>query len=391
MTHNCQSENGIVGRIQAKGDPPATPSFAPRNMNEPKTATATGITRGSILSQDSDFLDYETDGAEETQRAHAESFPGGSSSQTMGHGTESKSSSSQQSASLAPPTRDYMPNFKSQAAATPSAKRKRSVFLPDSSDEEFGGDDLDDPDVERQLAAAADESVRKKLFQTPAAERVVDRLGGGGLPTPGARAGRNGLLIADEERERGNKRLRLTGPGSSIPEEDGSKSKSQSQLLSQTQSQSQSQSLPAAQVHALSFGDFGDFGTPTPYRKTDALATPSVTGTPTSARTSSPMRTPKGGDYPKILDEAMALLEAQPISDAARQGLRQALERHEMRVRGVAMGRDVARNALAARDERIAQLQDKVVNLETRKRYDKIRLKEFTDGLMSMTQDEEEL
>ncbi|CAN8098850.1 unnamed protein product [Discula destructiva] len=390
MTHNRLSENGVVGRIQAKGAPPATPSFAPQSTtttrpDPPKTApqqrTWSGAPAASSAapSQDSDYLNYDTDeeGSEAQQAAQAQSFSGGSS-QTMRNASGAGISG--------PAPRGRMPNFNNNnnnnnnnQEATPSAKRKRSVFLPDT-DEEFGGDSLDDSDVERELAIATEESVRKKLFQTPAAERVTDRLGGGALPTPMTRTNRNSLLIADEDREGRNKRQRCEGPAS-IAEVDA------------TQSQSQSQSLPAGQGHALYIGDVG---TPTPYRKTDALApTPFLSSTPPPARGTSPAKTtPNSGaaaaDYPKIVDEAMALLVGQPVSEATRRSVRQALERHEMRVKGVAMGREVARAALEARQERIAELQARVVDLENARRFDRGRLKELSEGLLSLTQEEEE-
>lgn len=372
LTHNCRSENGIVGRIQAKGEPPATPTFAPRSTTTtttaypppPKTApqqrifTGAPQRRGSV-SQDSDYLSYDTDEGDETQQAHAGSF-GGGSSQTTQNGARPPSAAVQQ--------RGRMPDFACQAA-TPSAKRKRSVFLPDSSDEEFGGSVLDDSEVERELAAATDESVRKKLFQTPAAERTVDRIGGGGLPTPATRTGRNSLLIADEDHERSSKRPRFTAPGS-IPEDN-------------VDTQSQLQSLPAGQGHALYIGDVG---TPTPYRSTDALA-PSAAPASTVV---SPFKTSTGSDYLKIADEVMALLAGQPVSEATRRSVRQAMERHEMRVKGVVMGRDAARGALEARDGRIAELQARVVALENARRFDRGRLRELSEGLMHLTQEEEE-
>lgn len=360
MTHNCRSENGIVGRIQAKGEPPATPSF-PRSTNVTSPKSLPPQQRASpSMSQDSDYLDYSAD-EKETQKAQ------------VGSGTSSQTLRNNSSGSKGPFTtaHERMPDFAShnRQPTTPSAKRKRGGFVVDS-DEEFGGDDLDDSDMERELAAAADESVRKVLFKTPAAERTVDR---NGLPTPSTRIHRNSLLIAaEDDGERSKKRQRFAEPDS-MPGED--------------ESRSQSQSLPAGQGHALYIGDVG---TPTPYRKTDAFTQPSAPETPTTARllngTTPSVPSPK--DYPRIADEVMALLEGQP--EAIRRSVQQALVTHEKRVKGVAMGRDAARAALGVRDTKIAELQSRVVALENSRRMDRGRLRELSEGLLSLTQEEGE-
>lgn len=374
MTHNCRSENGLVGRVQAKGEPPATPSF-PRSTKpvQPKSAPApqqqlqqqqqrtftgvfpakTGAESSGSLSQDSDFLDYSAN-EDDTQQARVGS---GISSQTMRNNSFGSKGLATAHDSMSDLTLQHPPR-------TPSAKRKRGGFLVDS-DEEFGGDDLDDSDMERELTAAADESVRKVLFKTSAAERMVDY---NGLPTPSTRTNRKCLLTAAEDGERSNKRLRFAAPGS-IPDED--------------ESQSQSQSLPAGQGHTLYIGDVG---TPTPYRKTDALVAlpPAAPATPSTARLLATPAVTTPSDYPRVTDEVMALLADQP--EATRRSVLQVLERHELRVKGVAKGRDAARAALVARDGRIAELQARVVGLENAKRMDRERLRELSGGLMSLTE-----
>lgn len=368
MKHNCRSENGIIGRIQAKGEPPATPSF-PRSTNAipPKTAPQqqqqrifTGTppaenmnTRSWSQSQESDFLDYSAD-EDDTQQAQVGSW---TSSQTMGNNDSGSKGAVAAYGRIADST---IQNHLS----TPSAKRKHGGFIMDS-DEEFGDNDLDDSDMERELVEATDQSVRKVLFKTPATERTADR---NGLPTPSTRTNWNSSLIAAEAVERGSKRQRFAGPDS-IPE---------APLLSQ----SQSQSLPAGQGHALYIGDVG---TPTPYRKMDALTQPSAPTTPATARL---LNKTAPTEYPRIKEEVMAMLQGQP--EQMRRDVQQALERHELRVKGVAKGRDTARAALGERDSRIAELQSRVVALENSRRMDRGRLRELSEGLLSLTQDEGE-
>ncbi|KUI54032.1 DNA topoisomerase 3-alpha [Cytospora mali] len=256
---------------------------------------------------------------------------------------------------------------------TPTAKMKRDVFIED---DEFGGDDLDDSETEKQLARIADESARKQertkdVYKTPSTRRTVDEgiRNDLGLPTPVSR--RPGLLVASEERERSAKRQRHVDFKKVEDDEE-------------TQSESE---------------DVGDPTTPTPYRKTDALAT--ATAAPEAAATTlstsaaaaekSPAK-PAGtvDDFPKIADEVLSLLSGQPVSESTKRTLRAAMERHEMRVKGLVRGRQAARAGIAKRDERIAELQARVVSLENGRKMDRERLRELSvigERLMRLSED----
>lgn len=301
---------------------------------------------------------------------------------------------------------------------TPTAKRKRDVSHGDKDDvdnsDEFGGHDLNDSDTERQLARITDESARKRqklvqgagtirkdaCYETPSARRITGVVGGGGgdddegirndlgLPTPMSR--RPGLLISSE----GAGRVRRVGFASSSPSRrvDGVKEDEEDE---ETQS------------------DAEDPTTPTPYRKTDALAgaaaaaapiTPSTstagigigTGTGTGAHHSS--KSPAAGghagadDYPKIADEVMSLLMGQPVSESTKRTLRAAMKRHEMRVKGVARGREAARALITEREGRVAELQARVVGLENARRMDRERMRELSalgERLMRLSEGDE--
>lgn len=348
LLHNCNSENGVTTSVQAKTPEPAPPL----NLPAPKPATPTisqyferpgaskqrifkglDAPRGSYPSQSSD-----TD--EEAEEALV-------ASQTLRGSVSSRSLNSN---AAAPPV-------------TPTAKRKRGVFLEDS-DEEFGGDDLNDSDTERQLAAITDESARKQqrtrdAYGTPAAQG-----GAGGLPTPVSR--RPGLLVGQDERERSAKRQRhaLSPPAHAGDDDD----------------ETQSQPGP---VNML-----GDPETPTPYRKTDALAGLKNTTSTTPAKTAG-NAAPAADDYPKIADEVFSLLAHQPVSESTKRTLKAAMERHEMRVRGVVRGREAARAIIAERDARISELQERVVALENGKRMDRERLRQLSSGLLKLSQEED--
>lgn len=377
--------------MQAKGEPPVTPSFGPRTTTTtiaPSSAPAQqqqqqrifrGLPRRNSLSQDSEYLSYESEderqsvgggggggGGDGGHRPH-EGTP--SSSQTLRQSSGSKSSGS-----FAVAADRRMPDFSFQAQTPSATKRKRGIFLEDS-DEEFGGDDFGDSDTERQLAAITDESARKqKLAATPSAQQTVD-LGrnNGGIPTP---VTRHSLLIAEEHMERSAKRLRFAAPGATVPAADEDAELKTRQFMS-------------------------DANTPTPYRKTNALLFPPdgpdpTTPTTNAARATSLLfKTPTSSsaanttECPKIADEIMALLAGQPISEATRRNVRAAAERHELRVKGLVKGRDTVRAALESRDERVAELQAKVVSLENARRLDRAQLREFSKGLVRLSQEEE--
>lgn len=376
LRHNCRSENGIVARVQAKGEPPATPTFPPKNTTSgsimgavtappaqrPQQRIFRGLPPRSSMSQDSDGLSFDTDddadgpvtcGAGSNNKYHGTI----SSSQTMRNSGGSKVSG------VSGVTADRMPGFtfqqqQQQSPATPSAgksnnsKRKRAVF-DDSDDGLLGDSDFDDPDTEQQLAALADASAPRAMPQTPSAGRG----GGAMMPTP---VSRNSLLIAAEDSKgtKGAKSAKRARHSSLLVDEDDEDDKlfaSQGRLLFPT---------PGLKTRAPGSGSLGlgSAGAPSP---------------------------PPHVQHPEIADEVMGLLAREPISETARAQVRAAMDRHELRVLGVARGRDAARAALQARDERIAELQASVVALNNARRFERAQLAEVSQGLIRLSQQDE--
>lgn len=362
LLHNCNSENGVTTSVRAKTPEPAPPL----NLPAPKPAAPT-------ISQY-----FERPGASKQRIFKGLDAPRGS--------YPSQSSDTDEEAEVPVPSQTLRGSVSSKSLSsdatvtgasrgnpvTPTAKRKRSVFLEDS-DEEFGGDDLNDSETERQLAAITDESARKQqrtrdVYDTPTA-RGASGVGAGGLPTPVSR--RPGLLIGQDERERSAKRQRHAE--SPLPRAGD---------FDYDNDETQSQPGPG--------NILGDPETPTPYRKTDALAGPETTTTPTAAaaKAGAGNAAPAAEDYPKILDEVFSLLSQQPVSESTKRTLKAAIERHEMRVRGVVRGREAARAIIAERDARISKLQERVVALENGKKMDMAKLRELSSGLLKLSQEE---
>lgn len=70
-------------------------------------------------------------------------------------------------------------------------------------------------------------------------------------------------------------------------------------------------------------------------------------------------------------EEVMALLKDMPVDPETTSKLRELLNRHALRVSGIARGRDITRAALKAKEARIAELQQKIASLEAEREMDK--------------------
>lgn len=67
----------------------------------------------------------------------------------------------------------------------------------------------------------------------------------------------------------------------------------------------------------------------------------------------------RDGDY-EITAQVMSLLAGQPIAESARAAIRDTLNKHALRERGVEIGRDLARTGLQSREAKIAELEAQV-------------------------------
>ena len=76
-------------------------------------------------------------------------------------------------------------------------------------------------------------------------------------------------------------------------------------------------------------------------------------------------------------EEVMSILKDQQIDDETTSKLRGLLNKHALRVSGIVKGRDITRVALKAKDAKIAELQQKVMTLETEREMDKTIIGHF--------------
>jgi hypothetical protein len=98
---------------------------------------------------------------------------------------------------------------------------------------------------------------------------------------------------------------------------------------------------------------------------------------------SRPERISQGYD---VTEEVMELLKDQHIDEETSLNLRQLLNKHALKISGIAKGRDITRVALKAKDAKIAELQQKITTLETEREMDKTFIKQFkTDIVHSLS------
>lgn len=363
MLSNSRSESAQANitthiRSRDEGAPPAEPPSSPTPQRRPSIFK--GLPRTDVELFDLSDTDEEmelaslADKTPEQLRDRAAGTPFSQSQQASGASSHTAGRSQQQASSTS--------TSSVATPATPTPKRKRGLFIDSDEDEddEFGG--AFDSDTERQLAQLTDDSARKSAAErasaaqksayltTPSAGRTVDVHSAGGLPTPLSRhtgpLGRNSLLIAQEERDREAKRHKKV-----------------------------------------------EFA-PTP----ENLRSPEPS--PPAGDTALPVRTPAtaqreldkwagaSAEY-DATEAVMALLKDQPINQATRRGVKEALEKNALKVRGLLKGRDVARSALESRDAKVAELQARVAGLENGRRLDRERLRELTRGLTQLSQEDD--
>ncbi|KAM0332439.1 hypothetical protein ACHAQA_002720 [Verticillium albo-atrum] len=85
-----------------------------------------------------------------------------------------------------------------------------------------------------------------------------------------------------------------------------------------------------------------------------------------------------------LTEEVMTLLKDQHLAPALARALRDTLDRHAARARGTAMGRDAVRGQLKAKDERISQLQERVVAVENKNKAMRASITDMKAGLQNL-------
>ncbi|TGO12772.1 hypothetical protein BTUL_0082g00160 [Botrytis tulipae] len=116
---------------------------------------------------------------------------------------------------------------------------------------------------------------------------------------------------------------------------------------------------------------FSPAETPSPMRFKDATIGPPPKFMASPSKSST-------GDSPQNYDmteEIMNLLKDQHIDDEVSAQLRQMLARHALKISGIVKGRDITRVALKTKDTKIAELQQKITQLEYKHDMDEAIIK----------------
>jgi hypothetical protein len=101
--------------------------------------------------------------------------------------------------------------------------------------------------------------------------------------------------------------------------------------------------------------------------------------TPTPSRFRDVIEPADGKTGQNLVDEVMQVLKDQKIDDKTKGDLRGVLSKHLLKYSGIVKGRDITRFALAAKDAKITELQQKITALEIEREMDKTVIQHFKD------------
>ena len=111
---------------------------------------------------------------------------------------------------------------------------------------------------------------------------------------------------------------------------------------------------------------------------------PSATPSHFSHRESTEVSEERGqrtGQSYDITEEVMYLLREQKLDPEITTSLQELLNKHALKISGIAKGRDITRVALKAKDSKIAELQQKISSLEAEREMDKKIVRHFKDDM----------
>lgn len=236
-----------------------------------------------------------------------------------------------------------------QATPSTGSKRKRVSFHIESEEEDADYGSWDSTEL-GQLFALTDSVAQsagaktRDAFVTPVAQRTTDMVDG--MPTPSLTGTltdkplRRNLFntpSAEETQPNSGKRPRLDEPGAPANNPE------------------------PASSHSL-----------TPF---SSSSTPGAT----------PTRTPRSGpEVTDVAEDVMALLEGQGVEAPVLREVRHVLEKHVAVARGLQRGRDASREAAKEARARSAQLQQRVADLENRRKLDAEARMKIKGGLMNL-------
>lgn len=107
----------------------------------------------------------------------------------------------------------------------------------------------------------------------------------------------------------------------------------------------------------------------------------SPSATPTPARFRDAMQGQADPVDYDITTEVMEILQSQNLDDETSKSLKDVLNKHALKMSGIIKGRDITRMALKTKDNKIAELQQRIAALETERDMDKIIIRNIKDDI----------
>ncbi|KAJ3948046.1 uncharacterized protein N0V96_002288 [Colletotrichum fioriniae] len=272
--------------------------------------------------------------------------------------------------------------------------KNRPVQVP----EEEEPNDLMVTDEEAELTTPAQRKRKRVLFDFDSDDDNGEEAQGQGQGGAGTDDyGLDDDVSSDEERamteamERSAKKLRTVGGGGGAPSTPAAQRTVHDGALPTPQTVSRTL-FPGAKRRKVGEDVVGEispgnasFSTSTSSATLGRSTAAGGTGAPPSS--SPPTSTPQEEQLDPT-EEVMDLLrqgqKGVGVDDATARDVRAVLGRFAMKAKGLARGRDTVRTALKAKDEKIAELQERVASLEARARTQREQIADFKAGMMDL-------
>lgn len=107
------------------------------------------------------------------------------------------------------------------------------------------------------------------------------------------------------------------------------------------------------------------------------MRSPAETPTPRRFRDATSGIDPRKEENYDITDSVLDILKDSKLEEEIQDSLKTLLNRHALKISGIAKGRDITRVALKAKETKIAELQQRITQLETEREMDKIVIRHF--------------
>lgn len=132
-----------------------------------------------------------------------------------------------------------------------------------------------------------------------------------------------------------------------------------------------------------------DFGTSSATKIPPTPANAQASYPPTTPTPSRINSSPDGEGNYNITSSVLSILQSTAMPRGTRQSIRQTLNSYALRVSGIERGRDITRVALKKKDEKIAELEQRILQLEQERELDKTIISHFKKDMAESVEEAE--